>query len=1197
MSMAGASASAPSSSSVLEFICLYTHDLRRKQKRWEDGRLKFHSFNNRVMVYDDRGGYVGDMHWRRDYDFGEGEEVQLERGGVIVQVQDLVHRSEQDLSELIDKRAKEKEERQLQAVARAAARNRGPTSVLPPSMPQPTPRPVPSDHFQLRHRPLHQLIGTPKGQYGRAHIPQETPYESRQQQNAESPDDRAAKRRKYEDERAAKKGHAQALFGQTLTLSATPTSSMPARYRSRPEPSSSIPVDDEQRDTGQQFGNALREQPKSSAFFNHSKGDAVSSLKATKKATSIRTANQSRSLAPDPRRKRATIPANAEIIDAEDPIPPPSPDPPTAMPGHVENRTVNTAAKAATQSKPSLSRQALDRNALPRSLPTTAEKKKQTHRNEEARQSKTASSAVARPADSLSSGTIETSGPSKTPRKSDRPVTELRLKSTKRRGLLTMSDRPRETVRARSSNKRTATPMTCDDIDQAGAQPAPASDAGEPDGASMDCERPTVSKASFESGDYEDPFRSPSPRPEEQIRGNNGPDLADNRSAEDIPIFQQEEDLDAHFEAYSPVEAEESIIRPPDVLEQTTASASSPQGRIHDPYRIPSSSPEKEPQAATEHVFGSPGRADVNTGDSRLPADTQVDEETSRSKGKIVNGTRRKRKTRRNIVLDDDDESETILEAVESGEPVGANEIVPESSQEDVPPKRAKSPAKTTRRRKRKSSVENEAPELDADEELPTKRRAPARKARRRRVVSESPPGSSQEPSEREQPAKTRKKKATKASEGRPRLTKLKKSVKSRELVGFDLSAFNVPLGLRGIGVPFSILSSPADAPTQRKASQNATQPEPYLQAEVDDDGPPMHSDASKARVPIKETSEVSVPTRGSTNSDELRPDQAKPVGETIGEPRRCTTETPSPEKNPERPQSPTWPGPSLENKGSEKQEVTPVASTKQSSKKNVDSAGADMPSFVDISMDMPCQGDAPGLVKQSSSMIQAPNPSENKPLKQQPSAQASHCELPIIESETKLCAEDDALSTTKTQNATSKLSRRDSNTSESAPTDPQAPASDGGDQPEVEEVPPAVVAAPPPRRTVGLRRTASAVRSVNNLQIEKTPPAELPVGTTAAEDSTKPIARIVNPATRGRKAALKAHAAGQAPQRILPPTQPPLLVPVSTADLAMTPIEEPKKEPERPKKKMQFPGFQSARGEGPWSREAFDLLESGRPA
>ncbi len=103
---------------VLEFLCLFTHDLRRKQKRWQDGRLKYHAFNKRVMVYDERGNFIGDMHWRADHSIEEGEEVQLERGGILVQISECVGRQTQDLSELLDKRIQEREQRQVQAAAR-----------------------------------------------------------------------------------------------------------------------------------------------------------------------------------------------------------------------------------------------------------------------------------------------------------------------------------------------------------------------------------------------------------------------------------------------------------------------------------------------------------------------------------------------------------------------------------------------------------------------------------------------------------------------------------------------------------------------------------------------------------------------------------------------------------------------------------------------------------------------------------------------------------------------------------------------------------------------------------------------------------------------------------------------------------------------------------------------------------------------
>ncbi|KAL7621212.1 hypothetical protein AAE478_008529 [Parahypoxylon ruwenzoriense] len=212
----------PSSTApVLEFVCLFTRDLRRKQKRWQDGRLKYHTFNKRIMVYDDRGNFVGDTHWREDNDFDEGEEVELERGGTIVQVAECTGSRDQDLSELIDKRVREKTERQAAAVARR-----------PPTVEATTPHAA-VPHFQLRHKPLHHLIGTPTGHHGRALISTESPYEERRKL-VDSPQNdgaRPGKRRKRDISPPSKNGYAQSLFGATLTLSGVPASTPPARNK------------------------------------------------------------------------------------------------------------------------------------------------------------------------------------------------------------------------------------------------------------------------------------------------------------------------------------------------------------------------------------------------------------------------------------------------------------------------------------------------------------------------------------------------------------------------------------------------------------------------------------------------------------------------------------------------------------------------------------------------------------------------------------------------------------------------------------------------------------------------------------------------------------------------------------------------------------------------------------------------------
>lgn len=110
------------SASILEFICLYTHDLRRKKKRWQDGKLKFHTFNKKYMVYDDGGGFVGDGHWQGDEgEVAEGLEMNLDRGMAIVQLLECTGSKEQDLGEVLGKRAREVEERRVSAATKVSS--------------------------------------------------------------------------------------------------------------------------------------------------------------------------------------------------------------------------------------------------------------------------------------------------------------------------------------------------------------------------------------------------------------------------------------------------------------------------------------------------------------------------------------------------------------------------------------------------------------------------------------------------------------------------------------------------------------------------------------------------------------------------------------------------------------------------------------------------------------------------------------------------------------------------------------------------------------------------------------------------------------------------------------------------------------------------------------------------------------------
>lgn len=160
---------------VVRFICLYTHDLKRKNKRWKDGRLEFHTFNRRVMVYDEGGNFVGDSHRTRSHEVDDGDEFQLDRGNVIVQVSERVGQRDQDITEIVARKPKAQQNSTPNATGVLTPRTRPPSS-------------------NMRHLSLQSLLSTPGRQLGRAVIPTTSPFERRNQ----TPDDHASKRRRLD---------------------------------------------------------------------------------------------------------------------------------------------------------------------------------------------------------------------------------------------------------------------------------------------------------------------------------------------------------------------------------------------------------------------------------------------------------------------------------------------------------------------------------------------------------------------------------------------------------------------------------------------------------------------------------------------------------------------------------------------------------------------------------------------------------------------------------------------------------------------------------------------------------------------------------------------------------------------------------------------------------------------------------------
>ncbi|KAH0166991.1 hypothetical protein KCU67_g4069, partial [Aureobasidium melanogenum] len=200
---------------VHEFNCLYTHDLRRKQKRWQDGFLRFHTFNKRVMVYDVPRNFLGDLHWTSGDDLQEGDEMTLEKGGIMVQVSERIGTIQTDLSDLLQR--KDKTPAKNPASSRTLVRH-GPPYAAASSVTPRTPHAVSTT--PMKHKSLNALLGRSRRPIGKASLPTESPYEARIRdlQAAEAQDQRERKRQRLDSPAQvtpmAAKRHNEALAGQ-----------------------------------------------------------------------------------------------------------------------------------------------------------------------------------------------------------------------------------------------------------------------------------------------------------------------------------------------------------------------------------------------------------------------------------------------------------------------------------------------------------------------------------------------------------------------------------------------------------------------------------------------------------------------------------------------------------------------------------------------------------------------------------------------------------------------------------------------------------------------------------------------------------------------------------------------------------------------------------------------------------------------
>lgn len=180
---------------VHEFNCLYTHDLRRKQKRWHDGFLRYHTFNKRVMVYDVPRNFLGDLHWTSGDDLQEGDEMTLEKGGIIVQVAERTGIAQTDLTDLLQR--KDRTPAKNPASSRPMLRHATPHVVTSSSVPR---TPYGASQTPMKHKSLNALLGRSRRPIGKASLPTESPFEirNRELRDAENDRERQSKRQKLD---------------------------------------------------------------------------------------------------------------------------------------------------------------------------------------------------------------------------------------------------------------------------------------------------------------------------------------------------------------------------------------------------------------------------------------------------------------------------------------------------------------------------------------------------------------------------------------------------------------------------------------------------------------------------------------------------------------------------------------------------------------------------------------------------------------------------------------------------------------------------------------------------------------------------------------------------------------------------------------------------------------------------------------
>lgn len=132
------------------------------------------------MVYDTSNNFIGDLHWQAIADLEDGDELELERAAVLVQVGERLERTETDLAPLLEKKRTAPAIRATQIVAGMSPVSQR-TVTTPPSSRFSVASSSAVQYPADRLKSLNEVLGINRAPIGKAVIPTKSPFEQRQE--------------------------------------------------------------------------------------------------------------------------------------------------------------------------------------------------------------------------------------------------------------------------------------------------------------------------------------------------------------------------------------------------------------------------------------------------------------------------------------------------------------------------------------------------------------------------------------------------------------------------------------------------------------------------------------------------------------------------------------------------------------------------------------------------------------------------------------------------------------------------------------------------------------------------------------------------------------------------------------------------------------------------------------------------------